>query len=275
MQIKDHVFVVTGGGNGIGRAVVLALLDREARVAALDLRPEGLGETERLAGGAGDRLSTHAVDVTDASRVQAVAGEVVAAHGHVDGLLNVAGIIQPFVPFAELDRDVVERVLAVNFWGVVNTVKAFLPLLLGRPRAALVNVSSMGAFVPVPGQTAYGASKAAVKLLTEGLYAELRHTRVSVTSVYPGGIATHIADNSGVHVPGADAAAAQQSASLTSAEDAARQILDGLENERYRVVIGRDARMLDLLSRLNPRYATDFVARKMGNLLSAAAAPKA
>jgi NAD(P)-dependent dehydrogenase (short-subunit alcohol dehydrogenase family) len=267
MLVTGKVFVVTGGGSGIGREVVLGLLSKGARVAAVDLRPEGLQETVRLAGAAQGRLSTHAVDVTDLDRVTTLPEEVVAAHGQVDGLLNVAGIIQRFVPFAELTRADIEKVMAVNFWGVVNTMQAFLPLLLARPEASVVNVSSMGAFVPVPGQTIYGASKAAVKLLTEGLYAELRGTNVSVTVVHPGGVATPITQNSGVAIPGQPADAAAQAASLTTPRDAARQVIEGLEKGSYRVVIGKDARMLDRLSRLTPRRATDLVAKRMASLL--------
>ncbi len=146
--------------------MVLNLLRRGARVAALDLKADALAETVPLAG-AGKRLTVHEVNVADAERVAALPEEVIAAHGTVDGLLNVAGIIQPFVKFAELDRAVMERVMDVNFWGVVNTTQAFLPHLLKRPAASVVNVSSMGGFLPVPGHTVYGASKAAVKLLTE------------------------------------------------------------------------------------------------------------
>ena len=270
MQIASKVFVVTGGGSGIGRAVVLGLLARGARVAAVDLRSDGLEETTRLAGTGSERLTTHAVDVTDVGRVGVLPDEVVAAHGQVDGLLNVAGIIQRFVPFAELTRADVEKVMGVNFWGVVNTVQAFLPRLLERPEAAVVNVSSMGAFVPVPGQTIYGASKAAVKLFTEGLYAELRNTRVAVTVVYPGGVATPITENSGVAIPGQRSAdSAAQAASLTSPEDAARQVIEGLADGSYRVVIGKDARMLDRISRLSPQRATDMVAKRMASLLDA------
>ena len=111
--------------------------------------------------GAGDRVSVHAVDVADRPAVEALPAAVVDAHGQVDGLINCAGIIQPFVPLLDLDYANIERVMAVNFWGPVHTTKAFLPHLVARPRAHLVNVSSMGAFLPVPGQTAYGASKAA------------------------------------------------------------------------------------------------------------------
>lgn len=168
MQIENKVFVVTGGGNGMGREVALQLITRGARVALVDLNQAGLDETAVLAG-AGDRLTTHAVNVSDRKAVLALPAAVKAAHGQVDGLLDVAGIIQPFVKIAELDFDVIERVMNVNFWGVVNMSKAFLPDLLARPESGFLNVSSMGAFLPVPGQAAYGASKAAVKLFTEAL----------------------------------------------------------------------------------------------------------
>lgn len=264
MQLEERVFVVTGGGNGIGREVVRELLGRGARVAAVDVRADSLAETSALVD-APDRLSTHVADLADRAAVDALPQAVLAAHGHVDGLLNVAGIIQQFVPFVDLDHEHIEKVLAVNLWGVIHTTKAFLPLLIARPEASVVNVSSMGGFVPVPGQTVYGASKAAVKLLTEGLYAELRGTRVAVTVVFPGGVATDIADNSGAAVPGLGAGDAPTS--LTSPADAARQIVDAVERGRYRVLIGRDARMLDKLSRLMPRRTTDLVAKKMAALL--------
>jgi short-subunit dehydrogenase len=126
--------------------------------------------------------------------------------------------------------------------------------------------------VPVPGQTIYGASKAAVKLFTEGLYAELKNTRVAVTVVHPGGVATPITENSGVAIPGQQSAdTTTQAASLTSPEDAARQVIDGLARGSYRVVIGKDARMLDRISRLSPQRATDMVAKRMASLLNAPA----
>lgn len=268
MQIKDKVFVVTGGGNGIGREVVLGLLRRGAKVAAVDVRAESLEETARQAGSSEPRLTTHCLDLSDRDAVEALPEQVVAVHGQVDGLLNIAGIIQKFVPFAELDWADVEKVLNVNLWGVLHTTKAFLPVLLQRPEACLVNVSSMGGFVPVPGQTIYGASKAAVKLFTEGLYAELRSTGVAVTVVFPGGVSTDITMNSGIELPGgADAAAAESSFPTTTPQDAAEQIIAAVDRGSYRVVIGKDARMMDRFSRLAPQRATDTIANKMAALL--------
>lgn len=276
MQVADKVFVVTGAGNGIGREVAIGLLLRGARVAAVDLRAESLEGTRALAP-AGDRMSLHTVDVTDRDAVAALPERVIAAHGQVDGLLNVAGIIQQFVPFAELSYEEMQRVLDVNLWGVITTTKAFLPHLVQRPEACLVNVSSMGGFLPVPGQTLYGASKAAVKLLTEGLWAELRGGPVAVTIVYPGAIATDISPNSGVAAPGAvpdgdaEPDAGQQ---MLPADEAARQIIEGaVEKGRYRLTVGKDAAMLDKLSRLAPRRATELIASKMAGLLERETTP--
>jgi NAD(P)-dependent dehydrogenase (short-subunit alcohol dehydrogenase family) len=268
VKVAERVFVVTGGGNGIGREVVLGLIARGARVAAVDLSETGLAETARLAGVGEDRLATYSVNITDRAAVEKLPGDVAAAFGEVDGVINVAGIVQRFVRVSELSYDEIERVMAVNFWGVVNMTKAFLPTLLARPQASLVNVSSMGALVPVPGQSAYGASKAAVKLLTEGLYAELRGTSVAVTVVFPGGVGTNIMANSGVDMGRAQAeAGAAAAAKLTTASDAGRQIIDAVEKGSYRVRIGGDARMLDRLSRLMPQRATELVANKMKALL--------
>ena len=162
----------------MGRELVLQLLRRGARVAAVDRDPAGLDDTAEAAGAARSRLSTHVVDITDRTAVQELPAEVVAVHGVVDGLINNAGIIQPFVPVAELDDATIGRVLDVNLMGTLHMVRAFLPRLVSRPEAHLANVSSMGGFFPFPGQTIYGASKAAVRLLTEGsLRGAARHQR--------------------------------------------------------------------------------------------------
>jgi short-subunit dehydrogenase len=150
----------------------------------------------------------------------------------------------------------------------VHTTKVFLPPhLLSRPDACLVNVSSMGGFLPVPGQTVYGANKAAVKLLTEGLYSELKDSPVAVTIVFPGGVATDITGNSGVRTWAATATRAPQPRSSRPRRTPPRQIVEGVERGSYRVVIGKDARMLDRFSRLAPQRATDLIAKKMAALV--------
>ncbi|WP_395638349.1 SDR family NAD(P)-dependent oxidoreductase [Pseudolysinimonas sp.] len=265
MDITGKVFVVTGGGgNGIGREVVLALLAKGAEVAALDLSEEGLAATAGLAD-VGDRLTTHAIDITDRGVIEKLPERVASVHGAVDGLVNVAGIIHTFTPINELSFAAIERVMNVNFWGTVNTVKAFLPGFLTRPAASIVNVSSMGALVPFPGQSAYGASKAAVKLFTEGLYAELRGTAVAVTLVFPGAVGTDIAGNSGVDMGAAVGSAGAMK--MTAAVSAGAQIVAAIEKGSYKVRIGSDAKMLDRLSRLMPQRATGIIADQMKKMM--------
>src|SRR5512133_1186918 len=192
MKIAKKVFVVTGGGNGIGRQLVLQLVNGGARVAIVDISEEGMKETVKLAGNLGDKISTHVADIAEFSVVEKLPEQIIALHGSVDGLINNAGIIQPFVKVVDLTFTQINRVFHVNFTGLVVMTKAFLPYLLKRPEAHLVNLSSMGGFLPVPGQTIYGASKAAVKLFTEGLHSELLDTNVHVSVVFPGATATNI-----------------------------------------------------------------------------------
>ena len=263
MLVRGKVWVVTGGGSGMGRELVLLLLQRGARVAAVDVSASALDETVSLAG-AGDRLSAHVVDITDRTAVEALPAAVVAAHGTVDGLVNNAGIIQPFVPVADLDYAVIERVLDVNLMGTVHLVKAFLPHLLERPEAHIANVSSMGGFFPFPGQTMYGASKAAVRLFTEGLYAELLDTDVTISVIMPGAVATAITENSGVGAPGGD----EGSVPMTSPDKAARIMVAGIEKDRLHIYVGPDARLMSIAIKIAPRPAIRFVQRQMAKRLT-------
>lgn len=265
MIIRNRVFVVTGAGNGIGRQVVFELVHRGARVAAVDLSATGLEETAALAA-AGDRVSLHTTDITDRAAVEALPAAVEATHGHFDGVINVAGIIQRFVPVRDQTFDDIEKVVAANLWGTINVDKVFLAGLLTRPEAALVNISSMGGLVPFPGQTAYSATKGAVKLWTEGLQAELAGSNVKVTVVFPGAVATDIAQHSGV--TSLDVSSADSSVRMTSPEEAARQIVEAIEKGRSRVRIGTDAKVLDWLSRLMPTSSIRMTAKKMSSVVS-------
>lgn len=270
MHANGKTIAVTGGGNGIGRELVLQLLGKGARVAALDISEEGLAETARLAGDAADRLSTHVANIADRAAVEALPATIVDAHGQIDGVINCAGIIQPFVKVNELDYAAIERVMNVNFWGVMHMVKAFLPHLLARPSAHIVNISSMGGFLPVPGQSVYGASKAAVKLLTEALHSELTDTNVRVTVIFPGAIGTDISRNSGLDAPAAAEAQEGDAAKFktTSPQEAARVIIEAMERDAFRATIGKDAAMMDRLSRLMPERAAALIYKQMKSLLA-------
>lgn len=264
MKVQNKVIVVTGGGNGMGREMVLLLLKKGAKVAAIDLRDTALEETKVLAGSLATNLSLHIANIADKERVSELPAEITAAHGQIDGLINNAGIIQPFVPVSDLDFDVIERVLNVNLYGTLYMTKAFLPILLKRPEAHLANVSSMGGFMPFPKQTIYGASKAAVKLLSEGMAAELMDTNVKVSVIFPGAIGTDVTKNSGVEVGGRSAAEEEQMKKMTLSPDkAAEQIIEGIEANKVRIYVGKDSKMLNIFYRLSPNLAMKTIANKM------------
>jgi short-subunit dehydrogenase len=266
MKVNNKTFVVTGGGNGIGRELVFNLLSRGASVAAVDRNKSFLEETVALSQEENGKLSTHLVDVADRDAVEALAKQIISRHGPVDGIINDAGVIQPFVKVVDLDYDAIEHVMGVNFYGTLHMTKAFLPHLLTRPEAHIINISSMGGFLPVPGQTIYGASKAAVKLFTEGLSAELMDTNVRVTAVFPGAVDTNIATNSGVE--GTLQIQEQQgSIKMTAPDEAAQIIVDGIERSRYRVLVGSDSRLMDLVCRVDPQRAARLIAAQMKSLL--------
>lgn len=145
-------------------------------------------------------------------------------------------------------------------------VKAFLPYLLKRPEAHIVNISSLGGFIPFPGQTIYGASKAALKLMTEGLYAELKETGVKVTIVHPGAMKIGIMDNSGLK--SAAEKTSSKSDKTLSATEAAKKVIRAMEKDKFRAIVGKDAVMLDILYRINPRKAVDLIIKKMGSRLT-------
>ncbi len=268
MKLNGKVIVVTGAGGGIGGDLAVGLLNRGARVAAVDLKQASLESLKDKVGDKADRLSLHALNIVDKEAVVALPEEVIAIHGVVDALINCAGIVQPFVRVNDLDYEAIDRVMNVNFYGTLYMTKVFLPYLLKRPEAHLVNVSSMGGFLPVPGQSVYGASKAAVKLLTEGLYAELLDTPVCVSVVFPGATSTNITANSGVKAPevaGADID--KMTARMLSPAKAAQIILNGIEKNKPQIFTGSDSRSMNKLYRLNPVFATKFIARQMKSLL--------
>jgi NAD(P)-dependent dehydrogenase (short-subunit alcohol dehydrogenase family) len=267
MKVKGKVFLVTGGGSGIGRNLVLDLVNRGAEAAIADISEKGLKETVALAGDLGSKISTHIVNCTDKKAVEALPEKVITHHGAIDGIINNAGIIQPFSNINDLEYDVIERVVNVNFWGQIYVTKAFLPYLLKRPEAHIVNISSMGGFFPFPGQTIYGATKAGVKLFTEGLSSELSDTNVKVTVVFPGAIETNINVNSGVKLE-VDSSGVSGLLKPLPAKKAAKIIINGIEKNKYRIFVGKDSKIMDFLYTINPQQAAGFVGKQMKRLLA-------
>ena len=262
-QFYGRVAVVTGAGSGIGRALAHALARRGARLALSDVRAEDVAAT---AGSVPDTEVHHyPLDVTDAVAVQAHADQVLADFGSVDLLINNAGV--------SLTGDVVDMnladlawVLDVDYWGVVHGTKAFLPHVIAT-RGHIVNISSVFGLMAVPSQSAYNAAKFAVRGFTEALRMEmtLADTGVGVSCVMPGGVKTDVVRNSRVvgDVDHADLVATFDKAlATTSADAAAEVILRGVQRDKARILVGRDARAIEAMTRLlGPAYMRVVVAQ--------------
>lgn len=266
MLTSNKTIVVTGAGGGVGRELVRELLKRGSRVAGVDINEAALMETKKETGNS-DKLSLHVVDITNFDAVNQLVDDVVSYHGYVDGIINNAGIIQPFIHIDELELSRIDLVMKVNFYGTLHMVKAFLPKLKERKEAHILNVSSMGGFLPVPGQVGYGASKAAVMLLSEGMYVELKDTSVNMTVVFPGGIKTDIVRNSGAGDMSMANAEDKVSNILLTPEEAAKQILKAMESNRCRVYIGKDSKMMNFLFKFTPRLALKLIQKALGSNL--------
>jgi short-subunit dehydrogenase len=267
MKIANKTFIVTGAANGIGRELVHILLRKGAHVLALDINQQALDELDNVVDPDYKKnMTTYMVDVTDLHDIEVLRDQIVSQFNQIDGLINNAGIIQPFVKLNESAYGDIDRVMKVNFYGCLFMTKTFLPDLLKSPVAHLVNTSSMGGFLPVPGQAIYGAAKAAVKLMTEGLIEELKNTNVKVSVVFPGAVGTDIMKNSGLNsAPGMDTSG--KSAMVLSPQKGAQQIIKGIEKDKARIFVGKDSKIMNFISRLNPAFAASLVGRQMTKLI--------
>lgn len=257
----NKVIAITGAGSGIGRALALNLAERGAVLALADKDADGLAETKRLLGNRPASITT--LDVTDTPALIAWVDGAVAEFGRLDGIINNAGLTV-VAPFADCPRDGFDRVMAVNFTGVVEGCRAALPHLRKQASATgsawLVNISSVFGMMGYPTQSAYNASKYAVRGLTEALHLELAVTDpgISVIRVHPGGIKTNVAKNATRLAvlpgqdPNADFAAEFEKAARTTPEQAAETIVQGMIRRQHRVLIGPDARFIDWMTRLFP-----------------------
>lgn len=262
MQISKKVYVVTGGGSGIGREIVRTLLSNDASVVAIDINEKALSNL--VSDIKSIQLSTYQLDICDKDSVDKFV-QTITQKQSIDGIINNAGIIHPFINVEDLTHDQIKRIFDVNVFGTLNLVKSFIPILKSNKESIIVNVSSMGAFVPVSGQTIYGASKAAVKLLTEGLMAELSKTSIRVMVVYPGGVGTNIMENSGVKMS-QRMIALRKIIKLTTPEKVAQKIVYGIKHNRKRISIGIDSKIFYVISALFPRFSS-FLMTKLMNII--------
>lgn len=255
-SLTEKVVVVTGAGSGIGRALALDLADRGARLALSDWDTVGLGETAALVKAATDREPrTDQLDVRDRAAMAAYASSVAEEFGVVNVVINNAGVAL-HGDFTDVTYDQFEWIMDVDFWGVVQGTKEFLPHLIASGDGHVVNISSLFGLLGIPGQTAYNSAKFAVRGFTEALRQEMLVSghQVGVTCVHPGGIKTAIARNAQVAGETEQVTFAQffdKHLARTTPEKAAAEIVDGIVKKRARVVIGADAKALDLFVRLS------------------------
>lgn len=256
---EAKVAVITGAGSGIGRALAVNLAEKGAKLALSDIDTEGLAETVSQAEALGAEVKSDRLNVAEREAVLDYAEAVVAHFGEVHQVYNNAGIAYNGDVENSEFKDI-ERIIDVDFWGVVNGTKAFLPHVIASGDGHIINISSLFGLIAVPGQSAYNAAKFAVRGFTEALHQEMLVAKrpVKVTCVHPGGIKTAVARNATVANDQNTQTFAEffdKRLALHSPEMAAETIIDGVCKGRARVVIGWEAKALDVLARIiGPSY---------------------
>jgi short-subunit dehydrogenase len=276
--ISGSAAAVTGAASGIGRALARELAARGCDLALADRDEAGL---QALAAEIGRdpkrKVSVHRVDVGEPGQIQDFAAAATAAHRSLNILINNAGVAL-LGSFAEVEQAQMEWLININFWGVVHGTRAFLPHLSGRPAAHIVNLSSIFGIIAPPGQTAYCAAKFAVRGFSESLRHELAmaNSSVKLSVVHPGGVSTNIARNSRTGTGVTDNARRAQSIdrfdamAKTTPAAAARRIIEGIEKNQPRILIGNDARFMDLLQRFRPSTYWAVLARRLEKMAAQA-----
>jgi NAD(P)-dependent dehydrogenase (short-subunit alcohol dehydrogenase family) len=261
--LRDKVVVITGAGSGIGRALATSAAKEGARLALCDWDEGSVVETQKLA--AAPKSVVRKVDVRSEDDVRAFAADVERELGGAHVIVNNAGVAVSDT-IGAMKRSDFEWLFDINFWGVVRGTEAFLPQLLTKDDAHVINVSSVFGLIAVPSQSAYNASKFAVRGWTEALRQELEGTRVHVTCVHPGGVRTnivkngrHFHDSRGQPASGDALAKDFEKIARTTPEAAARMIWDGVLANAPRVLVGRDAQIMDFVQRVFPaQYPSIF-----------------
>ncbi len=258
-NFSGKTVVVTGAGSGIGRGLAKLLANKGADLALVDLSEENLEETSRLISESESvsRVRSYSLDVSDKKAVYDLADKVYGDFGRIDVVINNAGVALSET-VEDMNYEDFEWVMNINFWGVVYGTKAFLPYLKRSSESYIVNISSIFGLISLPTQSAYNASKFAVKGFTEALRLELKNTTVNPICVHPGGIKTNIAKSARFYknVDGSldrdEAINMFDKFTWTTPDKAAKTIVNGIIKNNKRVLIGPDARVVDWFQRLLP-----------------------
>jgi short-subunit dehydrogenase len=275
--ISGSAAAVTGAAGGIGRALALELAARGCDLALADRDEAGLQSVAaEIAKAHSRKVTVHRVDIGDPAQIEAFAQTAISAHPGLNIVVNNAGVAL-FGQFNEIDQAQMDWLMNINFWGVVHATRAFLPHLSRQSEAHIVNLSSIFGIIAPPGQTAYAAAKFAVRGFSESLRHELAVAKspVRLSVVHPGGIATNIARNSRTGVGMTDNARRAQSierfdkVARTTPAAAALRIIQGIEKNQPRILIGNDARFMDLVQRFRPATYWAMLARRIEKAVNA------
>ena len=274
-SFKDKVAVITGAGSGMGRYLAVLLAKDGADVSVCDVNEETLNETVEMLRKYNISVSSHLLDVSDKEAIEALPGKVIEQHGKVDMVFNNAGVTTG-THFKDMDENNWDWVMGINFDGVINSTRAFIPHMVDSPEAAIVNTSSIFGMVAVPGQTVYHATKFAVRGFTESLAMEMKETNpnLQIHCVHPGHIGTNIAADARFDEENFNQDETQVSNSIFTRNapksqkemgdlfreggmhpsKAAEIILNGVKKNKTRIFIGLDAKLLDLSQRIFPKH---------------------
>ena len=274
-SFKDKVAVITGAGSGMGRYLAVLLAKDGADVSVCDVNEETLNETVEMLRKYNVSVSSHLLDVSDKEAIEALPGKVIEQHGKVDMVFNNAGVTTG-THFKDMDENNWDWVMGINFDGVINSTRAFIPHMVDSPEAAIVNTSSIFGMVAVPGQTVYHATKFAVRGFTESLAMEMKETNpnLQIHCVHPGHIGTNIAADARFDEENFNQDETQASNSIFTRNapksqkemgdmfreggmhpsKAAEIILNGVKKNKTRIFIGLDAKLLDLSQRIFPKH---------------------
>jgi len=275
--IHGAAAAVTGAASGIGRALAIELATRGCDLALADRDEAGLQAVAAEIGRSGPRkVTVHRADIGEPAQIQDFAKTAISAHPALNILVNNAGVAL-LGQFAEIDQAQMEWLMNINFWGVVHGTRAFLPHLSRQREAHIVNLSSIFGIIGPPGQTAYAAAKFAVRGFSESLRHELQmeNSPVKLSVVHPGGVATNIARNSRSGTGMTDNARRDEAierfetVARTAPAAAALRIIKGIEKNQPRILVGKDARVADLLQRLRPATYWAPLARKLERVAKA------
>jgi len=268
-KFEGSAAAITGAASGIGRALAFELAARGCDVALADLDETGLeSAAKEIIATHARRATIHRIDVADSKQIQDFASSAIAEFPTLNILINNAGVAL-LGQFDEFDLSQMAWLMEINFWGVVRGTRAFMPHLQGRPQAHIVNISSIFGIIAPPGQSAYAASKFAVRGFPEALRHELAmgNSTVRLSVVHPGGVKTNIARKAraGAHlrenVGSNELGDRFEQLARTTPSAAAQRIVDGIERNEPRILIGRDARYLDLIQRFRPATYWALLAR--------------